>query len=290
MYHCLIISDRPIMNNAASLHKDKSPLVLLLLHGCCALVVVLYVHLFAIFRILRDLLGSGFISLAPLLLPLLLGVLLAPVIISKRRENSISWKWLLAGCFLTIAALCVPDPDFAVKRIHVTEYILLSLLVRFTLSHRHSGITLFIYGCLLTSLLGVHDEILQGLHPSRTYGHRDIAVNSLSAIAGNCLWHGLILFQNRSTAITCKNKSPEEILYILWLITSVVLFAVPIIQYRHDLIPLWTVLPLFASLFIWSVLFTGTNWHTSSLNSLSFYSFSLLLYPVIINVFQVPFY
>jgi hypothetical protein len=280
------------MNNTTPADTGGSRLFLLCLHCTCAVVVVLYVHLFSLFRVVRDHLGSGFISIAPLLLPLFIGVLLIPFMAAGVREKTISWGWLLVASVFTGAALCIPDPNLAVKRIHVTEYILLSLLVRYTLSHRQSGIELFIYSCLLTSLFGVHDELLQGLHPARTYGLRDMMVNSLAAIAGNCFWHGLALFcKNQQHQLTKKLFNLPGACYTLWLTVSVVLFALPLVHYRHEAIPFWTIMPLAASFLVWNLLFTGKGKEGNhSLISLSLFSFSLLFYPVIINVFQVPFY
>jgi len=42
-------------------------------------------------------------------------------------------------------------------------------------------------------VLGAHDELIQGLHSDRYFGHRDIVVDGLSAMAGAFVGHGLKL-------------------------------------------------------------------------------------------------
>jgi VanZ family protein len=81
----------------------------------------------------------------------------------------------------------------------VAEYIILSFLVRYALSYRLEGLRLTLFTALVTALYGVHDEMLQGLHPLRYHGWRDIIVNSVAGLSGAMLGHGLVCFDAQGT-------------------------------------------------------------------------------------------
>ncbi|MBW1697138.1 MAG: VanZ family protein [Deltaproteobacteria bacterium] len=67
---------------------------------------------------------------------------------------------------------------------HVTEYVILSWMVFKALSidYRGSGIFTLVFIC--SSLLGVVDELLQGIHPQRYFLIQDLAVNTASTLVG----------------------------------------------------------------------------------------------------------
>jgi hypothetical protein len=70
------------------------------------------------------------------------------------------------------------------KHIHIPEYVLLAWLVYAALSrdYRGSGILILVFVC--TSMLGLVDELEQGIHPGRFYGLSDMLVNTSSALIG----------------------------------------------------------------------------------------------------------
>jgi hypothetical protein len=243
---------------------------------------------------LREQLGVGFIIWLPIISVLVVLPLLSYAIIrkSKRDPGAIRWGLVLFGASLAIIALFIPEPGFGAKRIHVTEYFLLSLLVRFTLSRNHSAGYLFFASCFLTIMFGIHDEFLQGLHPLRTYGLRDITVNAVSAIAGSCVWHGLHLFS--PSYIPDSNRRENLLLpacYYVWLLFAVILTITPIFAFRLQLLPLWIFLPLSASIVFYSCCYTYFNSELRHcIAAISWTTFLLLIYPVMTNVFQVTFY
>jgi VanZ family protein len=270
----------------------KNTLRVFLLYGCCVLAVLVFVNLFSLFAILREIFGKTAIDLAPIVLTLLSLALL--LILTTRNSHKsgqpIAWPWMSTGAVIVCFALLIPDPEFAVKRIHVLEYLLLSLLVRYTLAQRISGLSLFIYGILFTVVLGMHDELLQGFHPQRTYGFRDIAVNSAAAVGGSCLWQGLELF-------TRGEKTPSQgidwtiALYLLWLFLALVLFLLPLLAFKYQAIPLWTLLPLSSTLLLWGLLLAGRkDKHRHGTGVISLAAISVLFYPLLANVFAIPFY
>ncbi len=74
-----------------------------------------------------------------------------------------------------------PNPN---KHIHIPEYILMSCLLFQAISYdyRGKGVLLLVFIC--ASMLGIVDELEQGIHKNRFYGWTDMAVNSASSLIG----------------------------------------------------------------------------------------------------------
>jgi hypothetical protein len=81
-------------------------------------------------------------------------------------------------------ALLLTDPQYPAKRIHIAEYVAVSWLVYLGLGGRLGGPRRALAALLIAALLGVHDELIQGLHPNRSFGIRDIVANGFGAAAG----------------------------------------------------------------------------------------------------------
>jgi hypothetical protein len=103
-----------------------------------------------------------------------------------RRGDPRTLRLALLGGALVVAAvgLAMTDPRFPPKRVHVPEYIAVAWLVYQGLGGRLGGPRRAAAAVLLATLLGVHEELAQGLHPQRTLGALDMAVNGLGSIAG----------------------------------------------------------------------------------------------------------
>lgn len=278
-----------------SMQKHRQTLISALLYLCCVLLVTIFVHLFSLFTLLKDLFGSNFINWSPIILPILFLIFLLTKTTgrNRQRDNKVNWLVVISGIIFASFALFIPDPNFAVKRIHVFEYLLLSLLARYTMSYKLQGKDLFVFSSLFSVLLGLHDEFLQGLHPARTYGLRDMAVNGCSSIAGNMIWHGLRLYNSHSySSHQTRTISPLISVYLLWLVISVLLLAVPVSGYLHSNIPFWTTLPLLASLAIGVIYRSSVDtipiYH--GLQVVSYTAFLFLTYPLVTNILKITFY
>ena len=72
------------------------------------------------------------------------------------------------------------------KYIHIPEYVLISWILYYALAldYKGSGILLLVFICAV--MLGVVDEIMQGMHPQRSYGWKDMIINAASGFIG-CL-------------------------------------------------------------------------------------------------------
>jgi hypothetical protein len=283
--------DRTMPGNA---HLTKTGNGSALLHHLgCALLVMAFVNLYGIYQLVSERFGSGFVAVAPLVLPVLF---FAAFFLWRRCAACLApfdLRSVLFGLGCCLGAIVLPDSEVAVKRIHVMEYLVLSLFVRFILSSRLRGASLFVFSCLLCCLYGVHDELLQGLHPARTYGLRDMLVNAVAAIGGGLVWHGFSLFSGRFTGQVpvTGSWSRSRVLYLTGLSLTIPAMAVPLIAYRHDVFPAWPFLPLAAVMVVWSCYFINDR---STLRHgmlpVSALAFLFLAYPFAVNGLHLTFY
>jgi len=114
---------------------------------------------------------------------ILLAASVAYVFYSLRVGLSLRRIFLLLPCgVIAFLIICLePNPN---KHIHIPEYILMAWLLfgALKMDYRGAGIYLLIFLCL--SFLGLLDEILQGIHPSRFFGWQDMLLNSSSGLIG----------------------------------------------------------------------------------------------------------
>jgi len=124
----------------------------------------------------------------PLVMIIIFGSLyvLAGILMQTKGRH---FKFLIPGVIIVVAVLCLEsNPN---KHIHIPEYILLSAILYEAIALDYEGKGIFILIFVCTSMLGVVDELAQGLHPQRFYGLGDMAYNSASALVGVFLLMGL---------------------------------------------------------------------------------------------------
>ena len=263
---------------------------LLYLLSCC--MVLGFVNLFTLYRITEKYLGSSFIKIAPLTLPVFLFLLFFAIKrLSQYQFPNIGKKWLIVGTGLLILGLFIPDPAIPIKRIHVTEYLLLSLVVRAAMINHLNSLALLLFASLFTSILGVHDELLQGIHPLRTYGLRDMLVNCVSACGGSMIWHGLKLFAQPENTMPDAQANKVTILFTVWLVICLLAMALPLTLYLNASMPLWPFLPLSTIPLYWSLLlFDEKPPLRHCILACIAIILPFFLYPLLINVFSITFY
>lgn len=278
--------------------KQVGRLVIVSLYGLCCLLVVIFTNSYPLWRSVSDLLGNWADQLP--LVAMIAGLVALPLLVRIRLPQKIPVKiktgWLFAACLFCIMAFFLPDPKFPVKRIHVAEYLLLAFLVRYTLSLSVGTGNLFWFTCIITALFGVHDEMLQGLHPLRTYGVRDICVNSLAGVAGACAGE---IFSRPCIGdqVHCKSDRYNNVKHwlpvLLILSISLIMFIVPLQFYRKSVIPLWLLAPLAGCITAAMVMFpelkNGAGGRGHGVLVVYMQVAALLIYPVITNVSKVIF-
>ncbi len=271
---------------------------LFVLYVLCFATVVCYVNMFQFWAWLSKQLGPG---LLVKLLPIIVTVAVLMVIGSRfvnrvNRGYRIKFLFLGLGIVGAFFSLAIPDPHVPIKRIHVAEYIILSFLVRYTLSYRLQGTSLTLFTALVTILFGVHDEMLQGLHSLRYYGWRDIIVNGSAGLSGALLGHGLLCFEGPGNSQTAGHNrqvltAAIVVLYIL-LAAAVAAHVVFIYQQRGSqfnypsLLPLTGVCLLIGGLYPEIVL---NSYKHHGLQAVFWLSLGLLAYPLIANLVGMEF-
>ena len=97
---------------------------------------------------------------------------------------------LFIPCAVIVYVVITLEPETN-KHIHIPQYVLMSWLLfeAFSIDYKGRGIFIIIFIC--SSMLGVVDEIQQGIYPERYYGVSDMLVNSVSSIIGIITLMGL---------------------------------------------------------------------------------------------------
>ena len=89
---------------------------------------------------------------------------------------------------VSIIVTLEPNPN---KHIHIPEYVLMSWLLFEAISIDYQGKGILLLVVLCSSMLGVVDELEQGIYHDRFYGWIDMAVNSASSVIGVLALMGL---------------------------------------------------------------------------------------------------
>ncbi|MBT5667016.1 MAG: VanZ family protein [Rhodospirillaceae bacterium] len=147
---------------------------------------------------------------------------------------------------IAVAGILATDPNFPAKRIHIPQYFILALVLHRALSFDLPAPWIFPGAVLFAAVLGVHDELIQGLLPSRTFGLRDIGVNSLGALSGGAVGAGLSLFAARVNK-DLPTPNGATLFGIGAVVIGLALMLAPLEYFRDASIPVWTITPLLAA-------------------------------------------
>ena len=119
------------------------------------------------------------------------------------------------------------------------------MLVRAYMVRFISGGWLAGLSAVTAAVYGIHDEMIQGLLPERTFGIRDVVVNGVSALVGSLLAHGLGLFGRGGDDLTVSAGDAAKITLVMGsLVAGIVALLAPLPYYRDILPPVWTTLPI----------------------------------------------
>jgi len=113
------------------------------------------------------------------------------LIFRLKVKNFTQYFWLIAsgGLYVYFTLQLKEHPEEA---IHFLEYGLLSFFIFKALSHRIRDWTIYIITILFVSLVGITDEFIQWLLPSRVWDYRDAGINALAAgIFMLLVWQGI---------------------------------------------------------------------------------------------------
>jgi hypothetical protein len=204
-------------------------------YSASILLVIVYVNLFPVWQSLAALTAGRGLAPVPII-----AALAVPLLWLIRRRR----RWLPVMLALGFAAsgLLLADPLFPAKRIHVAEYMLLGALLRLAAPQALGTWQRTMVAAVTGGLFGMHDEMIQGLLPERTFGLADLVVNGCGAAAGALLGQGL----------SDDDAKPEEkLLQLPWpfwaVLAGTVLEAVALPAFRDRPLPLWSAAPVLAA-------------------------------------------
>jgi hypothetical protein len=138
-------------------------------------------NVYLIYRNILESYGSEVVGKIPVILVAICAILYAAAVLISQK--SLQNLLFLVPCAV-IAVLIIKLVDNPNKHIHIPEYVLMTWLLFFVLFKDHKGKGIFLLIFIYASLLGVVDELEQGIHPRRFYGVSDMIVNSASALIG----------------------------------------------------------------------------------------------------------
>ncbi|MFH1995137.1 MAG: VanZ family protein [Nitrospinota bacterium] len=145
------------------------------------LYTLLLPHVIVIYRTIVRNYSSKLAGRVPIFVLIFMGLIF--LLISVRKK---CWVKTIITTILSLVIVCSiiklePNPN---KHIHIIEYILMAWLLfyLFSLDYKGGGIFILIFIC--ASMLGIVDELQQGLHPARYYGLSDMFINTSSVFVG----------------------------------------------------------------------------------------------------------
>jgi len=117
----------------------------------------------------------------PLIIIVLLAVVYALVCIKKKTAVRCVLILAVSGAIIFFIMNFENNPN---KYIHIPEYVLMTWILyqALAIDYKGSGIFLLIFTC--AAMLGIVDEILQGIHLQRTYGWKDMIIDAASSFIG----------------------------------------------------------------------------------------------------------
>jgi hypothetical protein len=97
----------------------------------------------------------------------------------KRKLPVNAYLWL-SGVVIAYIVYIYHLRGIPEEAIHVAEYGAIGMLVFRTLTHRVRDFTIYIIATLIVGMVGIVDEYIQWVAPSRYFDMRDIAINFLA--------------------------------------------------------------------------------------------------------------
>ena len=134
-----------------------------------------------VYQAILDNFGLEVVGKVPLAIVAAFGAAYVLSVLRVRKDLKNLLYLLPAALIAWVIMTLEPNPN---KHIHIPQYVVMTWLLLGALSRDYRGKGLLILIFILASLLGVVDELEQGIHPARFYGWSDMLVNSSSAVIG----------------------------------------------------------------------------------------------------------
>jgi hypothetical protein len=145
-------------------------------------------HVIFVFRAIGRHISAEIAAKVPLFLLILLS--LVYVILCVKKKRTVLCIAILAIAAVIVVLIMTFEANLN-KHIHIPEYVLMTWILFWALSldYMGSGSLLLIFIC--ATMLGVVDELMQGIHSERTYGWIDMIIDAASSFIGVLTLMGL---------------------------------------------------------------------------------------------------
>lgn len=153
----------------------------LLLWGSVVVYTLSLPHVITVYNAILDKTSNALVGRIPVIILIVLCAVHILVLLQIRKEPK--RLLLLIPCVAIVLAVIYLESN-PNKHIHIPQYILMSWILFAALSIDYHGGGILLLTLVCASLLGIVDEILQGIHPARTYGWSDMLVNATASIVG----------------------------------------------------------------------------------------------------------
>ena len=225
--------------------------------GASVVLMLVFVNSVAIWAYLYRVVASKYLVLLPFVITAVVIIALVLKRSSLRQPREIAW--LVAAVVVAAIGLSLPDAQVLAKRIHIPEYMILALVVRKACSFHLNGHALLVWSAIIGVVLGVHDELLQGLHTQRYFGTRDMMVNAFGAASGAMLGHGLGLFENQPRMGVSEVGNRSIAVGVLVFFVAIFVLVIGIEANLGGAVAGWTILPIVAAAVVWIVTVQAQN-------------------------------
>ncbi len=138
-------------------------------------------HAITIYNVIEKYFSARIAGKVPLAIILIFGIVYL-ISIMKMKKGITSWLFLLP-CTIIVCVFLILEPN-PNKHIHIPEYIVMTWLLfeALSLDYRGKGILCLVLIC--SGMLGIMDELMQGILPGRYYGWHDMVMNLAAAVIG----------------------------------------------------------------------------------------------------------
>lgn len=222
--------------------RSKKRLAQILLWTVISVYTFLLPNAVIIYRKLVTYIGEEAVGKVPLIVVMIIGLVYG-VIGFVKNKNFRHILFLIPSAMIALAIIQFePNPN---KHIHIPEYVLMAWLLYLVLSQDYQGKGLMILVFVCGSLLGVVDELEQGIHPRRFYGWSDMAVNASSVLIGILTIQGLVKERgsgwNWAKRLSALRHTlwPYGLIFLGALFTCIQLFKVQVTETFWGSYPPW---------------------------------------------------
>ena len=165
----------------ATVHLHRGELKRIFLWVTVAVYTVCLPYVILGFRALNRNFSPAAAAKVPL--AIMLGLAAAYVMAGiKSKRMGFCAAVLAAGAMITyVITMLQPNTN---KHIHIPEYVIMVWLLYWALAIDYKGGGIYLLVFLCATMLGIVDELLQGIHPQRFYGWSDMSVNAAASLVG----------------------------------------------------------------------------------------------------------